>query len=262
MPTSYQDTKSLYDLSFPDPRKRPKVIQLAEAYIACERCRPLEQQNPFTPIISDLLERVIASENELKQAERQRKSASSELKRLQKEAQRIIWNMWKSVTAKFSSKPEQAINWGFEYKVLTGNVLLPKTLNERLETLNSYIAQEQSRAEVERFTVPELIEVMNLCNTLQANADAREAGLKDRESRVELCNELVMELSNYLQVAGIYLLAMEFKFKLSKDLQKWGYDVSAKRSEAATRIERQEETAVPAPNGTDEVEIDVTTGEA
>lgn len=46
---------------------------------------------------------------------------------------------------------------------------------------------------------------------------------------------LALELSNYLQAAFIYLLAIEFKFKLSKDLQKWGYDVAAKRSEGLPR---------------------------
>ena len=57
---------------------------------------------------------------------------------------------------------------------------------------------------------------------------------------------MALELSNYLQAAFIYLLAMEFKFKLSKDLQKWGYDVAAKRSEAPSREVAADE-APPTP---------------
>ena len=67
---------------------------------------------------------------------------------------------------------------------------------------------------------------------------------------------MALELSNYLQAAFIYLLAMEFKFKLSKDLQKWGYDVAAKRSEALSREAAVDEAAPQDSttfNGTSEV---------
>ncbi|MCB9079779.1 MAG: hypothetical protein H6631_19410 [Anaerolineaceae bacterium] len=70
---------------------------------------------------------------------------------------------------------------------------------------------------------------------MQSQADTRINARRERESQIESCNTLALELSNYLQTAFIYLLAMEFKFKLSKDLQKWGYDIAAKRSEALSR---------------------------
>ncbi|MCB0174934.1 MAG: hypothetical protein KDJ97_30780 [Anaerolineae bacterium] len=70
---------------------------------------------------------------------------------------------------------------------------------------------------------------------------------------------MALELSNYLQAAFIYLLAIEFKFKLSKDLQKWGYDVAAKRSEGLPREVAEDETATqdsPAFNDTTEVVLE------
>ncbi|MCB0175419.1 MAG: hypothetical protein KDJ97_33255 [Anaerolineae bacterium] len=271
MPISYQDFNSPNHIRFPNPYKRSDVIKLAQSFITYEQTLPIEQQTPFTPLISELLDRVLTYEDELKQAERQRQSAATALERLVAETKEIIWNMWKSVTAKCSGKPVQATRWGFEYKAQTGNVLLPKTFAERLETLNSYIAQEQSRTEADRITIPDLIKVMNLRDTLAAHSEARVAGRRQRESRVELCNELAMELSNYLQVAGVYILAMEFKFKLSKDLQKWGYVISAKRSQNGRQGEAST-TPIPTPGSASdgggqidapaEVEVDANTGEA
>ncbi|MCB0210553.1 MAG: hypothetical protein KDJ52_14540 [Anaerolineae bacterium] len=233
MPIAYTDSNSPNALRFPDPRRRPNVIKLAQTYMACEYSRPVEQQTPFTPIIANLLQRLLAAEQAVKQAERERKSAASELERLLLETREIIWNMWKSVTAKCSGKPDQAGYWGFHYKANTDNVLLPKTLDERLETLNMYITKEQSLPQAERFTIPNLLEVISLCNTLESHADTRVAARRERESQIESCNALALELSNYLQSAFIYLLAIEFKFKLSKNLQNWGYDIAAKRSEVS-----------------------------
>lgn len=250
MPIAYTDSNSPNAICFPNHRRRAEVIKLAQSYMACELSRPVEQQTPFTPIIADVLQRLLAAEKAVKQAERERMTAASELKRLVAETREMIWNMWKSVTAKYSRKPDQALHWGFHYKANTGNVLLPKTLDEQLETLNIYIAQEQGQPEAERFTIPNLLEVISLCLTLQNQADTRINARRERESQIESCNTLALELSNYLQAAFIYLLAMEFKFKLSKDLQKWGYDITAKRSEAAV-----DETATqdsPVFNGTTE----------
>ena len=57
------------------------------------------------------------------------------------------------------------------------------------------------------------------------------------------------------QAASIYLLAMEFKFKISKDLQNWGYDIAAKSSSSSSREESGGETTPtpePATNGSSE----------
>ncbi|MCB0196771.1 MAG: hypothetical protein KDJ65_32765 [Anaerolineae bacterium] len=255
MAISYRDNNSPNEIRFPNPRKRTDVIKHGQIYVAQEQTRPVEQQTPFTPIISDLLQRTIAAENELKQAERERKSAASELKSLLGAARKIIWNMWKSVTAKCSDKPHQATNWGFYYKANTGNVILPKSLEERLETLNAYISQEQSQPEDQRFPIPDLLDVIDMHMALEDQADTRAASLRKRESQVERCNELALKLCNYLQAAGIYLLAMEFKFKISKDLQNWGYDIAAKSSSSSSREESGGETTPtpePATNGSSE----------
>ncbi|MCB0214899.1 MAG: hypothetical protein KDJ52_36505, partial [Anaerolineae bacterium] len=150
MPISYRDTNSPNEFRFPDPRRRPEVVKLGQTFIACELSRPVEQQTPFTPIIANLLQQVLASEKALLQAERERKTASSELKRLVTKAKDVIMTMWKSVTAKCSAKPYQATRWGFAYKARTGNVLLPQTFDERLRTLHDYITQEQHQPEAER----------------------------------------------------------------------------------------------------------------
>ena len=279
MSISHKDADSPNEIRFPNPRRRPTVIKLGQNYVAYEQSRPVEQQTPFTPIITNLVQRVLTSETELKRAERERKTASTELDRFLTQAKTLIKTMWKSVTAKYAGKPEKATHWGFQYKANTGNVLLPQTLEERLETMNTYIAQEQSQPEAKRFTIPELVEVMELCHALESQADARVTARRDRESRVETCNELALELSNYLQAAGIYLLAMEFKFKVSKDLQKWGYEIVAKRSEKTTKeVTAEEPTPVsetttngatepttndsPALNGTADVEVDVVSSES
>ncbi|MCB0210930.1 MAG: hypothetical protein KDJ52_16440 [Anaerolineae bacterium] len=276
MPISYSDTKSPNTIRFPNPRRRPEIIKHGQIYMAQEQSRPVEQQTPFTPIISNLLQRTLAAENELKQAERERKSAASELKTLLDTGRKIIWNMWKSVTAKCSDKPYQATGWGFHYKANTGNVILPKSLEERLETLNTYINQEQSQPEQQRFPIPDLMDVIDMHTALEGQADTRAASLRKRESQVEKCNELALELCNYLQAAGIYLLAMEFKFKLSKDLQNWGYDIAAKSSTSAretaagetapdtTGSNNSEPAALDSTllNGTAEVGLEVVDGDS
>ncbi|MCB9079258.1 MAG: hypothetical protein H6631_16785 [Anaerolineaceae bacterium] len=252
MTIRHASSTSPYQITFLKPDQRVELRTQGHTFVAYEQTRPLKQQTPLTPRIIGLLDQLNAAYDQNAEAERQRIIASDQLKQLNKKALTMVNKIWKSVTAKYEDDPSQATHWGFKMKPSTRNVLRPKKLNDRLMLLNAYIAQEESRPEEERFRVPELAQVIDLRDRLTTNTLAYQTGQKEQENSFEAIKTLTFDLCECLEGAGIHLLGVDYHFKLSTQLQNWGYDISLKRKSAGAK-ETEPAAApedAPSTNGT------------
>ena len=265
MPIRYTNAESPYEITFLKPDQRSEVFGQGQTFVAYEQTRPVEQQTPLTPRIISLLDRLNTAYEQNREADRQRVIASEKLKQLNKQAVSTVNKMWKSVTAKYQDNPSEATRWGFKIRPSTRNVLRPKKRPARLALLNAYIAKEESRPEAERFPIPALAEVIELRDSLTANTLAYQSGQNEQENSFEAIRALTAELCECLQGAGIHVLGFDYHFKLSTQLQNWGYDISLKRrSSKESEPESAEATADDATttngllngNGTVDVTVD------
>ena len=233
MPISYIDPRSPYDINFVGTRDRPEIMGLGRKFVAQEQTLPVEEQTTHTPRIINLLEQLIIADTNRIEAERQRSMAADELQRIEKQIPSLIKQMWKAVTLHYPDQPSMATNWGFKMKGSTRNVLLPKTRAERRATLAAYIKYEESRPEAERFSVPDLNQIVTIQDEWEYNLARREKAVNQRETNVNAGNEMTYLLALYLQAGAIHILGERFAFKVSPEMQNWGFDVSLKRTGSA-----------------------------
>ncbi|MCB0212881.1 MAG: hypothetical protein KDJ52_26300 [Anaerolineae bacterium] len=268
MTISVSKPNSSYLVRFPRSLDRPAVMELGKKYVAYEQMFPPEQQVLYTPKISGWLDELVFQTDCKTEAEREQLIASNTLKQLDKKARELSRPMWKTVTLHCYDNLSMSTQWGFEMKAGTGNVIMPQTRDEHLVLFDAYIKKEESRPEEERFPKPPLAEIASMANALRANDATRHMAQIKRENSVEAGNAIAEDLSDYLQAAFVFILARDFKMKLSTQLQNWGYDIVLKRSKssngngATPADETEPEIAV---NGSTppvgEIEADVEVGE-
>lgn len=219
------DSSSSYALHFPRPHERTKVLALAQTFVAYDETQPEDRQSPYTPKLKALLEEMIPRNDQRLQGEAQRTVASDALKQLDDEASLIIDQIIGMMRVVFPTAPGQAERWGLAVKQRTGNILKPHKREARLALLNAYIKTEYSRPDYERFSLPDLDHVVRVRDELQTNLHARNTGKTQREVGIATGKALSLELHNHLQAAVVYLLSEQFNYKLTHELQNWGYTV-------------------------------------
>ena len=249
MVTSKYDTASKLHLTFPDRDRPPDIVHSSRALIKYEQSLPPEERLKHTPYMVALVADWDQADAKRLDGESQRAEAAEAVERLDREMIEVVRTIRKIIDAAFPTNPSRAKAWGFEAKKSTKNILLPQTRKEHLNVLDKYIAKEQSRPEEERFTSPNLAEVMRIRDELREQLDIRAAGQNHREEAVVIGNQIAADLYNYLQSAMTDLLTFKFGFKLTVELQKWGYDVSPRRT-PATDEEEEAVANAPAETGT------------
>ena len=227
------DTTSDLHLIYPDKDKPADIVQTVQAFIRYEQRRPPQAQLPHTPILIELLRQWAANDQKRTDGETQRAIAAEQVQQFDQAVTDVVRHARKTLDAAFPTNLAKAKAWGFEAKKSTKNILLPQTRKEHLNLLDKYIAKEQSRPEEERFTSPNLADVIRVRDDLRQQLDIRAAGQNQREEAVVTCNQIAADLYNFLQSAATDLLTFKFKFKLTVELQKWGYDVSPRRTASA-----------------------------
>ncbi|HRV91622.1 MAG TPA: hypothetical protein P5526_05630 [Anaerolineae bacterium] len=233
MVTTKYDTTSKLHLNFPDRDRPADTVNSSRALIKYEQSLPSEEQLRHTPYMAALVTDWDAADAKRLDGEVQRAEAAEAIERLDREMIEVVRTIRKIIDAAFPTNPSRAKAWGFEAKKSTKNILLPQTRKEHLNLLDKYIAKEQSRPEEERFTSPNLADVIRVRDDLRQQLDIRAAGQNQREEAVVTCNQIAADLYNFLQSAATDLLTFKFKFKLTVELQKWGYDVSPRRTASA-----------------------------
>lgn len=233
MTITFRDSQSDYRLVFPRQTDQDGMMPLADKFITYEQTRPPEQQTPYTTAIAGWYQELITASQEKVEAQRRRTIASHKTKQLDQEARKLARKIWKTVTLHCEDELSEVVRWGLKFKQTTGNVLMPQDREERLVTLATYISKEESRPEAERFQLPVLADVIATHDELTTNLIAHQTAVTQFETSDEACRNLTKKLSDFLQAAGIYILATEFEMKLSTQLQNWGYDVELKRSKSS-----------------------------
>lgn len=249
MVTTKYDTPSKLHLNFPDRDRPPDIVHSSRSLIKYEQSLPPEERLRHTPFMVALVADWDEADAKRLDGESQRAEAAEAVERLDREMIEVVRTIRKIIDAAFPTNPSRAKAWGFEAKKSTKNILLPQTRKEHLNVLDKYIAKEQSRPEEERFTSPNLAEVIRVRDELREQLDIRAAGQNQREEAVVTGNQIAADLYNYLQSAMTDLLTFKFGFKLTVELQKWGYDVSPRRT-PATDEEEEAVANAPAEKGT------------
>ena len=214
---------------FPDAYKRTHVITLGKKYMAHEQTLPAKKQNLFTPIINDLLQQILEYEKNIAEGEAQRAVASDAVTKLEERSKQLVSSMLKTIDAAFPNQPAKAQEWGFATKKETAHIRTPRNQKERLAVMESYIAKEESRPEAERFTIPALADVIDNHQTYGATVKRRDAGQYQRQKYINASNTLAKELAQYLQLAAGVIVGYDYRLKVSRDLQQWGYKVVERR---------------------------------
>ncbi|MCB9076699.1 MAG: hypothetical protein H6631_03855 [Anaerolineaceae bacterium] len=238
------DKQGAFQVVFPSNLKRADVIILTKKYLAQEQTLPAKKQNLFTPMIQDLLQQILDCEKKMAEGEAQRAVAADVAPKLEQRSKDLVSSMLKTIAAAYPDRPAKAQEWGFTTKKETAHIRTPRDQKERLAVMASYIAQEESRPEEERFTIPALAEVIDNYETYTATIKARDAGKVQREAHVNAANTLARKLVQYLQLAAGVLVGYDYQLEIKKDLQRWGFKVVERRRGGKT-----EANGTPPANG-------------
>ncbi|HMQ54589.1 MAG TPA: hypothetical protein PKE64_22175 [Anaerolineae bacterium] len=219
------DATSAYNVRMPRIHQQREIIELTRKFVTYERTRPHEEQTPLTNRLAALLEEAMPYYEHRESGELQRTTASEAVKRLDEESKLFTHQIWTTMNFFFKGTPERAKAWGFEIRQSTRQILKPKSRTDRLALLTRYAAREESLPEHERFSVPELNEVKRVRDELARNLSDRNAGRTQREVSIIRAEALADKMYNHLQYAAVYLLAEEFEYTITPDLEHWGFDV-------------------------------------
>jgi len=237
------DTQSIYNVHLPNPRKRRDIFRTGQTFVTYDQSRPLAEQLPFTPWLVDLLQEAALCEQQQRQGEAQRAVASEEMKESYQRLRQLVRIMGKTLDAAFPEAPTKAKAWGFKVKQSTAKITLPQTPKAHLSVVDVYITKELSRPEEQRFTSPNLTDVIEVRHAVAEKLALRDAGQNQREVAIARANAIAAELYDYLQGAASYLLNFRYKNKITPELQNWGYVVVTRRNTAQNGDDK------PAANG-------------
>jgi hypothetical protein len=222
------DSKSPYALRMPPPTRLSAVTRLAQDFVAYEQSLPKYQQTPYSSLIAELLNQIEPQTGSRISGESQRVMASETVKQLDYQAIKLVRHIWQTMNLTFIERPACAVEWGFIVRQSSGRILMPSNREERLAVLNAYIAKEFSRADHERFKAPNLENVVQVRDGLEANLSARQAGQTQRTISTATNRALIAQLLNHLHAAAVYLLAHRFDYTVNLELRNWGYTIVAR----------------------------------
>ena len=227
--TCIMDAPSPFHVDLPNAAENIVVFNCSEDFVTYDQTLPPEKQSPFTSELVDLIDEAAPYLREFKSSEARRTVASEELKQLDIQLKSTLDDMSLVIRAKFLKAPSRAEEWGFSIKQSTGNVSYPVARHKRMAVLKSYIEKEESRPEAERFAEPSLESVTQLYHEMKAKIAKRDAGERARKRSYVVMMELSKKMLDRLRIAGAFIIARHFDYKITHDLENWGY-VVVKRS--------------------------------
>lgn len=250
MLTCQIDTQSPYHVEIPPAQEKVTVYGRSEAFVTYDLTLPPEEQSPYTPDLIDLINQCDPYLEEFQSNEALRTAASEALKPLDIALKSMLDNLSLIVRASLFKTPGRAEEWGFQIKQSTGNVNYPMAREKRLAVLKTYIKKEQSRPVEERIAEPSLDSVIQLYNDIKAKVAERDASHRGRKKSHAASMELSKQMVDHLRSAAVFLVSRRFKFKVTRDLENWGYEV-VKRSTRAGKGDAEAIAETDSTNGTE-----------
>ena len=218
-------------IKLPRADQKPKVLELAQAFVTYEATRPETARTPFTARIEAAVTTAQAAQEAAYDQEAARKAASEALKRTQQTAQQMLRQIRSLLAGHFAATPEQAQAWGFFVRQTgrsAGQILIPQSRHELLTCLNEYVATELARPEAERFPQPPLAEIVMLRDELVQHQQSRNQARQSRLQENGRSDRLNEQLFDDLRLALSYLMLVEFGGQPDRLLAQWGYEVVAR----------------------------------
>lgn len=132
--------------------------------------------------------------------------------------------------AKYAANQALLEGWGLDTvpSAVGISVRKPRTENEWITFLASYVAKETSLDANNRLTEPPLAEMTALNTTLQAAKEERKAGSSQRQAAVEIRTAVTNRLLDLLQAAALILVVTQFDGSVTNQLESWGFHVVAR----------------------------------
>ena len=239
------DAPSAYQVNIPTPSQPTKLIAAGQNFVKYDETLPPEEQSYLLPDLKTLLQESVPTQNTYKSSEVQRTLASEAVKRLDEQAKTLIHKIRYKLNFDYMETPEAAEEWGFQVRQGTGKILLPKNRDDRLAMLDTYIAKEESRPPEERFSKPDLADIIRLRDDLKANLDTRRASRNRRKDSYAVRAETLEALYDTLRVAGSLIILKKLNRKLTPALGNWVIEVTKRQSK------EKDAEAAPATNGTE-----------
>lgn len=230
--------------NLPRAYQKQEILELAQAFVAYENTRPVENRTPYTAQIETAVADALAAQEIAIDEEANRKSASEALKRTREDAKTLLRQIRSLLAGRFTRTPEQAQAWGFMVRQTgrsAGLILMPKTLTDVRTCLNEYIATEQARPELEQFIEPPLAEVIAVRDSLMQQRQLRNQSRQTRLRENGRSSLLIQQIREELRKAMGYLMLVEFNSQPDRTLSQWGFEVVARTTRPAP-----EETPEPA----------------
>ena len=255
------DPASRYNVVIPEANEYDGLLVQSDEFLTYDATLPPEDQSVFTQHLINLREECAPHSKQFYSSEAQRSIASDNTKRFEEEITQHLKQAQHNLTARYWQTPAEAEAWGFEVKQSTGNIIFPSTKSERRRVLDSYISQEQSRPEADRFATPDLARLIEVRDQLLANRKLTSANRKQRKSSRIARDEAFRRLRETLRMAAGNIIILQFDHTITPDLQKWGFEVVERSSSKPDETEYDEVTLLGGSREESSAETVSTNGE-
>jgi hypothetical protein len=108
------------------------------------------------------------------------------------------------------------------------SVLKPRTETEWRNFLLAYVAKEAALPAAQQMTDPPLSQLQGLADTVQQNRSDRTEQTVRRLRNVATRTSASQQLLDALQAAAAVLIVTRYDYKVTRDLQTWGFNLVAK----------------------------------
>ena len=233
------DAKSPYQARCPEARDASAILKLGQTFVTHDQSFRPNNGSPFTGLIAARVETLETGLSSKTTGTIDFMTAGGSLKQLDAQAKLLARQARDTVSGFCAGQSTQGVQWGFGVRQSgrsAGQLLLPATRDEVLKVFEVYIPKELSRPEAERFAFPRLAEVQAVRDGLAGQLAARQQSGAVKEGSRASSLSVAAELLDLLQAALAHLIVTRFNFKVTPELQAWGYEV----------IERQAKAAAPA----------------
>ena len=232
------DASSVYQARCPRAADVSGILKLCQTFVAHDRSQGLGNATPFTGLITTRMTALETSLTNKTTGTIDFITAGGSLKQLDARAKLLARQARDTVSGYCAGQPTQGVQWGYGVRQTgrnAGQLLLPTTREEILKVFDVYLTKEASRPEAERFAFPRMEEVQSVRDALAQQLAARQQSGAVKEGSRAGSLVVAAELLDLVQAALAYLIVMRFNFKVTPDLQAWGFEV----------IERQGKTPEP-----------------
>lgn len=225
------DSTGTMSVRFPQRKQTARTYALGAAFVQKEESVDPAERCPFYADVAALVSELAQFVGGQQTGEAQRAVASEEVKRLEEEARAYVKQIRAMLQATYFDTPEKAAEWGFDVQQTSPgavSIRLPRARAGLLALLDAYLGKEESLPAEEQLSRPPLADVQAVHASLSQTLGQRQEGQAQRETNVAQRNETVRRLLDVLQAACVYLVAKNFDYAVSPELQDWGFEIVAK----------------------------------